>query len=82
MFRPLPALCALAVIATAVTAQETEIDSDGDGMISFGELVVALPETTEESFMAMDLNADGLLDAEEVAAATEAGLLPAAEDEG
>ena len=36
-----------------------------------------MPEVTVESFSTMDLNADGALDAAEVEAAQEAGLIPA-----
>lgn len=67
------------IAATAATAQDASIDLDGDGMYSFPELLVIMPDMTDEAFTTMDSTGDGLLDAEEIAAATEAGLLPAME---
>ena len=52
-------------------------DSDGDGMFSFDEMLVAYPTLTEETFITIDTNGDGGIDEEELAAATEAGVLPA-----
>ncbi|WP_296417388.1 hypothetical protein [Pseudooctadecabacter sp.] len=67
----------------ALTAQAQEIDAEidvnGDGFYSFPELGVALPDLTAEDFTAMDTTGDGLLDAAEVMAAQEAGLMPADE---
>ncbi|MBF9044989.1 hypothetical protein HKCCE4037_16725 [Rhodobacterales bacterium HKCCE4037] len=57
--------------------QAEAVDTDGDGMISFAEILVIMPALTEEEFMALDADADGLLSADEVAAAEEAGLIPA-----
>ncbi|SHG77852.1 hypothetical protein SAMN05444003_0881 [Cognatiyoonia sediminum] len=65
--------------ATPVLAMDAEIDADADGMYSYPELQTAMPEMTEDQFIVMDVNGDGLLDETEVAAATEAGLLPATE---
>lgn len=67
----------LALTATSVSAQATELDSDGDGVLSFVELTSAMPEMTEETFVTIDVNADGAIDAEELAAAQDAGLIPA-----
>lgn len=57
----------------------TEIDANGDGMLTVEEVQAAFPEITAENFSAMDVNADGALDADEVTAAREAGLMPAQE---
>ena len=75
------ALAALAVtgLATATIAQSAEIDTNEDGLYSYPELQVAMPDMTEEEFMIIDVNGDGLLDMDEVAAATDAGLLPVME---
>lgn len=62
--------------AGAALAQDAAIDTDGDGLYSFPELQVAMPDLTGEGFSAMDTTGDGLLDATEIAAATDAGLLP------
>lgn len=63
--------------ATLAMGQAEAVDTDGDGMISFAEILVIMPALTEEEFMALDADADGLLSADEVAAAEEAGLIPA-----
>jgi len=72
-------MAALALIAAAATpalAQMAEIDLDGDGMYSLTEVQAVLPEMTEDDFMLLDASGDGLLDAEEIATGTEAGILP------
>ena len=57
--------------------QAAALDTDGDGMVSYSEALVAMPEMTEAEFQALDADGDGLLNAEEVAAAEEAGLITA-----
>jgi hypothetical protein len=61
--------------AGAALAQVETIDTDGDGMVSYTELLLVMPDMTEDDFTALDVNEDGMLDAEEVAAAEEAGLI-------
>lgn len=68
-------LIALPTLALAVTA--AEIDTNGDGLVTIDEAQAVFPDMAVETFTAMDLNADGALDSEEVAAAQEAGLMPA-----
>ena len=63
-------------IATAAMAAEVE-DTDGDGVYSLEELVVAYPTLTEELFGTIDGNGDGAVDDEELAAAVDAGVLVA-----
>lgn len=60
----------------SVALAATEIDSNGDGMVTLDEIAAVYPEVTAESFSAMDVNSDGALDADEVAAAQDSGLLP------
>ncbi len=67
----------ISLAAAPVLAQDAAIDVDADGMYSFPELQAAMAEMTEETFGTLDANGDGLLDADEIAAATEAGILPA-----
>jgi len=67
------------VLAVPAFAQDAAIDTDGDSAYSLVELQVATPEMTQEEFDAMDVNLDGVLDADEIAAAVEAGLLVAAQ---
>ncbi len=57
----------------------TEWDTDGDGMYSFEELLTAVPTLTEEAFLTIDSNGDGAVDADELAAAQESGVVPMTE---
>lgn len=57
-------------------AAATEVDANGDGMLTLDEVQAVFPEITAESFSAMDANADGALDDSEVAAAQDAGMMP------
>ncbi len=66
-----------ALIAGVAQAQTVVEDTDGNGVYSFEELVVAFPELTQEVFAAADADADGALSAEELAAAQAAGNIPA-----
>lgn len=71
-------LAALLGLGTTVAAAETMVeDANGDGVYSMEELVVAFPTLTEDLFGAIDGNGDGAIDAAELAAAEEAGVLTA-----
>jgi Ca2+-binding EF-hand superfamily protein len=61
--------------ASHAMGQAETIDTDGDGMVSYTELLMALPEITEAEFQALDADADGLLSPEELTVAEEAGLI-------
>ncbi len=74
LIAPLAVLTALAVPAFA---QDPAIDIDGDGMYSFSEVQAVMTEMTEDDFTVLDSSGDGLLDADEIAVAVEAGMLPA-----
>ncbi|MCB1350480.1 MAG: EF-hand domain-containing protein [Paracoccaceae bacterium] len=75
-----PVAFGLLLAATpALFAQEAGPDTDGDGMVTLEEFTAAYPDLTAEAFDAADTNADGMLDADEIAAAAEAGVLPATE---
>lgn len=63
-----------ALTATALSAQ-SNMDTDGDGLLSYNELLAAHPDMTEEAFVAIDTNADGAVDADELQVAGDAGLL-------
>ena len=66
----------VAVMAiSAAYAQSMVEDVDGDGVYSKEELMVVYPALTDEVFAEIDANDDGAVDAEELAAAQEAGLL-------
>ena len=53
-------------------------DTDGDGMVSFAEMLAVMPTLTEDTFAAVDANGDGLVDEAELVAAEASGLVPAA----
>lgn len=68
------------VIAMGLAApswSQTEVDANGDGMLTLDEVQAVYPEITADSFTAMDVNADGALDDDEVVAAQNAGIMPA-----
>lgn len=70
------------VIALGLAAPSwsaTEVDTNGDGMLTLDEVQAVFPEITVETFTAMDANADGALDDEEVQAAQNAGVMPKSE---
>jgi Ca2+-binding EF-hand superfamily protein len=52
-------------------------DTDGDGVYSMEEMMVAYPSLTEDLFTTIDGNGDGAVDEEELAAALDAGVLVA-----
>jgi hypothetical protein len=62
----------------ALAQDVTVTDADGNGTYSLEELMVAYPTLTAEVYATIDTNADGAIDAEELAAAQEAGTLTAA----
>lgn len=70
------AAAAITVLAGPAFAIQTEIDLDGDGTYSLTEVQTAMPEMSQDDFLVLDANGDGLLDADEVAAAIAAGFLP------
>lgn len=72
------AFISLGLPALAMGSGGTEVDTNGDGLLSVTEVQAVYPEITAETYSTMDLNADGGLDATEVEAATEAGMMPAA----
>lgn len=73
LIAPIAVLSALAVPGFA---QSADIDINGDGMYSYPEIQAVMPEMTEDAFSVLDTSGDGLLDADEIAAAEAAGLLP------
>ena len=64
--------------ASAAFASVGEVDTDGDGVASYTEMLAVYPTLTEDGFGAIDTNGDGVVDAEEMTAAEEAGLIPEA----
>ena len=66
-----------AIAAVQANAQTVVTDTDGNGTYSMEELKAAYADLTEETFKAVDANAEGAVDADELQAAIEAGTLPA-----
>ncbi|WP_341861200.1 hypothetical protein [Gymnodinialimonas sp. 57CJ19] len=75
-FTAAAAFGALVASTSLATAQGAAVDADGDGMVSFTELLIVMPSLSEAEFMALDADGDTLLNSEEIEAAQEAGLLP------
>lgn len=65
----------LALGAAQVHAETMVEDMDASGAYSMEELQTAYPDLTEEGFAQLDLSADGEVDADELAAAREAGVI-------
>lgn len=63
------------VAAQAETMLPTIADTDGSGAWSLEELRALWPDMTDETFVDVDSNADGSVDAAELSAAIEAGKL-------
>lgn len=68
---------AIAIPAFAMAQSMADVDANGDGVLTIDEVQVIFPDVSTDGFSAMDLNADGALDGDEVASAQQAGLLPA-----
>ncbi|MFK7745412.1 MAG: hypothetical protein AB8B47_10180 [Roseobacter sp.] len=67
---------AITVFAAGTLGAATDADTNGDGLLSIDEVQAVMPDITAEAFSTMDLNADGALDAAEIEAAKDAGLMP------
>lgn len=70
------ATTALCIPAFAMGQSAPTADQNSDGVLSLPEMQAIYPEMTEDHFMSVDLNGDGVLEDAEVKAAQEAGLLP------
>lgn len=78
MKKVLIGLVGLGMMTGAAMAAVADLDSDGDGVVSFTEMLAQYPTLTEEGFGAVDTNGDGVVDEEEFTAAVEGGLIPEA----
>lgn len=66
-------------LAISGAAFAHEMDTDEDGLYSLTEMLTEYADLTQEGYDALDTNADGAIDAEELAAAIESGALPSME---
>ena len=67
---------AITALAFAMVQAMADIDVNGDGVLTIDEMQVVFDDVSTDGFSAMDLNADGVLDAGRVQAAQEAGIMP------
>lgn len=63
----------------AFAADYMAADANQDGMLSLEEVQAILPEVTTDTFVAVDTDGDGLVNADELAAAQAEGLMPEAD---
>jgi len=70
-------LTVLSLAAGAAHAQTVVTDTDGNGTWSIEEMTAAYPDMTADLFQQIDVNGDGQIDADELQAAREQGLLAA-----
>ena len=63
-----------APLATMGVAQST-MDIDGDGQVSFDEMLAVYPELTEEVYAVVDADGSGGVSEEEMQAAVDAGVI-------
>mgnify|MGYP001823032316 CR=1 FL=1 len=66
---------ACAVLAGAVWAQTMVEDTDGDGVYSMDEMRAAYPDVSDDVLVQIDVNEDGAIDDDELAAAIAVGVL-------
>ena len=59
----------------AATAQTAVQDADANGVYTLDEITAAYPKLTKDAFRATDANADGAIDAEELARAQKLGVI-------
>ena len=58
----------------------TEIDTNGDGLMTIDEVQAVFPDVSAEVFAEVDTDDDGALSDDEMVAGQEQGLIPVATD--
>ena len=81
MIKPLPLALmvgAVAVSALALAADPTfdAADSDGDGLLTMAEVIIAMPDVSPDAFHEADADDSGALTESEFTAAMAGGVLP------
>lgn len=69
------AAAAIGATGFAGAALAHEMDADGDGNYTLEEIRSDFPDLTEADYALLDINGDGVVDADEIAAAREDGPL-------
>jgi len=77
MKKSITLITAMLLGTSAYAADFNTMDADSDGVITEVEFVAAYPEVPEAALAAADVDQSGALDESEVAAAVDAGILPA-----
>ena len=65
------ALALFASSASAATPSFDDVDLDGNGIVTRGEFVNAMPDATLEDFAIIDTDSDGMISEDELSAAAE-----------
>lgn len=81
-FLKITGLTTILLVPTALMAGDAALDADGDGAVTMTEFNEAMPEAGASVFAEIDVDANGVLDAAEVAEAINVGMLPATSSEG
>lgn len=63
------------LIATSAPAMNAFLDLNGDEKASFEEMTKAYPQLSEAAFVALDFDADGFLNNDEIAGAVAADII-------
>lgn len=69
---PMAAVALFATSALAATPTFSEADANSDGWVTPEEFAAAMPDATQDDFVAIDANGDGAISEEEMAAYTAA----------
>jgi hypothetical protein len=69
------AIVAALIAAPAFALSVSDVDTDGDGLVSYAEMTVNYPDLTEEDFGEIDTSGDGFVDESEIASALEGGII-------
>lgn len=69
------AMLAALFAAPALALTLSEVDTDGDSLVSFTEIAMVYPDLTEEVFAEIDTSDDNMLDEAELTAALDSGLI-------
>ncbi|WP_127111866.1 hypothetical protein [Shimia sediminis] len=70
-----PAITVLG-LALPTLALASEMDANGDGVLTIEEVQAVFPDMTPEGFSALDMDSDGTLNKDEAMVAVQAGALP------
>lgn len=70
-------IMAAMIAAPAFALTVSEVDTDGDSLISFTEMAAIYPDLTEDVFGEVDTSDDSMVDETELVTALESGMIEA-----